>query len=80
MRAWLAGPAPAPGPAVAASVRILYGGSVTAATCRQLAQVRCFILITALYILLVQCGDIDGFLVGGASLKPDFVTIVNATQ
>jgi triosephosphate isomerase len=24
--------------------------------------------------------DIDGSLVGGASLKPDFVKIVNATQ
>lgn len=23
-------------------------------------------------------GDIDGFLVGGASLKPDFVKIINA--
>ena len=24
--------------------------------------------------------DVDGFLVGGASLKPDFVQIVNANQ
>ncbi|XP_026462948.1 triosephosphate isomerase-like [Ctenocephalides felis] len=49
---------------VANSVRIQYGGSVTAANCRELAQQP----------------DIDGFLVGGASLKPDFVKIVNATQ
>jgi len=51
-------------PAVAESTRILYGGSVTAANCRQLAA----------------CPDIDGSLVGGASLKKDFIEIVNATQ
>jgi len=49
---------------VAAATRILYGGSVTAANCRDLAA----------------CPDIDGSLVGGASLKPDFVQIINATQ
>lgn len=49
---------------VADNVRIQYGGSVTAATCKELASKP----------------DIDGFLVGGASLKPDFVTIVNAKQ
>ncbi|XP_065159788.1 triosephosphate isomerase [Atheta coriaria] len=47
---------------VADSVRIQYGGSVTAANAKELASKP----------------DIDGFLVGGASLKPDFVTIVNA--
>lgn len=47
---------------VAKSTRIIYGGSVTAATCKELASQP----------------DIDGFLVGGASLKPDFVAIVNA--
>lgn len=47
---------------VAASVRILYGGSVTADNCRELASQP----------------DIDGFLVGGASLKPDFIKIINA--
>jgi len=51
-------------PEVAASVRILYGGSVTAANCKELAQ----------------CPDIDGSLVGGASLKKDFIQIVNANQ
>jgi len=49
---------------VSASLRIQYGGSVTAANCRELASQP----------------DIDGFLVGGASLKPEFVQIVNAKQ
>jgi len=49
---------------VAASTRILYGGSVTADNCKALAQ----------------CPDIDGSLVGGASLKKDFIQIVNACQ
>lgn len=47
---------------VAGAVRIIYGGSVTAANCRDLGAKP----------------DIDGFLVGGASLKPDFIQIVNA--
>lgn len=46
---------------VAQSTRIIYGGSVTAENCRELAKQ----------------ADIDGFLVGGASLKPDFVKIIN---
>ena len=49
---------------VAENLRILYGGSVGAANCRDLAA----------------CPDIDGSLVGGASLKPDFIQIINATQ
>jgi len=61
IRAWLAENVSAE---VAESTRILYGGSVSAANCRELAS----------------CPDIDGSLVGGASLKPDFVQIVNATQ
>ncbi|XP_027003965.1 triosephosphate isomerase B [Tachysurus fulvidraco] len=48
--------------AVANSVRIIYGGSVTGATCKELAAQK----------------DVDGFLVGGASLKPEFVDIINA--
>ncbi|SPO26777.1 probable TPI1 - triose-phosphate isomerase [Ustilago trichophora] len=44
------------------SLRIIYGGSVAAKNCKELAQQP----------------DIDGFLVGGASLKPEFVDIVNA--
>jgi len=51
-------------PVVAKSTRILYGGSVSAGNCRELAK----------------CPDIDGSLVGGASLKTDFIQIVNATQ
>jgi len=47
---------------VADSTRILYGGSVSASNCVELAKKP----------------DVDGFLVGGASLKPDFVQIVNA--
>ncbi|XP_075991039.1 triose phosphate isomerase [Anticarsia gemmatalis] len=61
LRKWLSSNAPA---GVADSVRIQYGGSVTAANAKELAA----------------CPDIDGFLVGGASLKPEFVDIVNATQ
>ncbi|OJD15052.1 triosephosphate isomerase [Emergomyces pasteurianus Ep9510] len=41
-------------PAAAEDVRIIYGGSVTENNCRDLAQQP----------------DVDGFLVGGASLKP----------
>nr|ADB55721.1 putative triosephosphate isomerase [Pseudozyma flocculosa] len=46
----------------AAKLRIIYGGSVAAKNCKELAGQP----------------DIDGFLVGGASLKPEFVDIVNA--
>jgi triosephosphate isomerase len=49
-------------PAVAQATRIQYGGSVNAANCKKLAEQP----------------DIDGFLVGGASLKPEFVDIVKA--
>lgn len=47
---------------VADSVRIIYGGSVTGSNCRELASQ----------------DDVDGFLVGGASLKPEFIDIINA--
>ncbi|KAJ1630934.1 Triosephosphate isomerase [Pavlovales sp. CCMP2436] len=50
-------------PELAARLRIQYGGSVSAANCVELANLP----------------DVDGFLVGGASLKPaDFETIVAA--
>lgn len=49
-------------PDVAKTIRIIYGGSVTAENAKDLANEK----------------DIDGFLVGGASLKPDFVKIINA--
>ncbi|KAK0722517.1 triosephosphate isomerase [Lasiosphaeria miniovina] len=47
---------------VAKQTRILYGGSVNGKNCKELAKEE----------------DIDGFLVGGASLKPEFVDIINA--
>ncbi len=59
LREWLAKEVSAE---VAASTRIIYGGSVTGANCKELAKQ----------------ADIDGFLVGGASLKPEFVDIINA--
>ena len=46
----------------AENTRIIYGGSVSEKNCRELAKEK----------------DIDGFLVGGASLKPAFVDIINA--
>ncbi|KAI0087163.1 Triosephosphate isomerase [Irpex rosettiformis] len=51
-------------PEVAESTRIIYGGSVTAANSKELATQP----------------DVDGFLVGGASLKPEFVDIINSTR
>lgn len=50
--------------AVASSTRIIYGGSVTGDNCGE----------------LVKEADIDGFLVGGASLKPDFIKIINCNS
>ena len=47
---------------VAAATRIVYGGSVSAANCTSLITEK----------------DIDGFLVGGASLKPEFVNIIQS--
>lgn len=44
--------------------RILYGGSVTEKNSPELAKQ----------------ADIDGFLVGGASLKPAFVDIINSSS
>lgn len=61
LRGWFASKVSAE---VADSIRIQYGGSVTAANCKELASQP----------------DIDGFLVGGASLKPEFVQIINARQ
>lgn len=51
-------------PEVAASTRIIYGGSVTASNCKELATQP----------------DLDGFLVGGASLKPEFIDIIKAAE
>eukprot|EP00921_Rhytidocystis_pertsovi_P012910 GHVQ01020963.1.p1 GENE.GHVQ01020963.1~~GHVQ01020963.1.p1 ORF type:complete len:360 (+),score=48.41 GHVQ01020963.1:172-1251(+) len=51
-------------PDVAKSIRILYGGSVKGSNADELAS----------------CPDIDGFLVGGAALKEDFVAIIKAAE
>ncbi|KAJ7705591.1 Triosephosphate isomerase [Mycena rosella] len=51
-------------PAVAQATRIIYGGSVNKGNCKELSTQP----------------DVDGFLVGGASLKPEFVDIINATR
>ncbi|KAF5390992.1 hypothetical protein D9757_004047 [Collybiopsis confluens] len=50
--------------AVAESTRVIYGGSVSAANCKELSTLP----------------DVDGFLVGGASLKPEFVQIINSKK
>jgi triosephosphate isomerase len=47
---------------VSKNTRIIYGGSVTGKTSDG----------------LIKKEDIDGFLVGGASLKPDFLDIVKS--
>lgn len=49
---------------VANETRIMYGGSATASNCDE----------------LYSQPDINGFLVGGASLKPEFVKIINCTK
>ncbi|KAJ8564969.1 hypothetical protein K7X08_001429 [Anisodus acutangulus] len=49
---------------VAASTRIIYGGSVNGANCKELGGQP----------------DVDGFLVGGASLKPEFIDIIKAAE
>jgi len=51
-------------PEVAATTRIIYGGSVTGASCKELGAQP----------------DVDGFLVGGASLKPEFIDIIKAAE
>ena len=51
-------------PEVAAQTRILYGGSVKGSNCGE----------------LIGCPNIDGFLVGGASLKPEFADIIKCTS
>lgn len=47
---------------VAAGLRIVYGGSVSDSNC----------------VSLIKCEDVDGFLVGGASLKKAFIDIIDA--
>merc|ERR1712006_4568 len=47
-------------PEIAKTIRIIYGGSVNGKNCSS----------------LIACPNVDGFLVGGASLKPEFVDII----
>jgi triosephosphate isomerase len=54
--------ADAVGADVANALRIQYGGSVSPGNCKE----------------LIALPDVDGFLVGGASLKPTFVEIIQA--
>jgi triosephosphate isomerase len=49
---------------VADNTRIIYGGSANASNCNQ----------------LYSQPDINGFLVGGAALKPEFIDIINCTK
>jgi len=49
---------------VAANTRIIYGGSVSGSNCKELGGQP----------------DVDGFLVGGASLKPEFIDIIKAAE
>ncbi|RHY62964.1 hypothetical protein DYB38_001758 [Aphanomyces astaci] len=51
-------------PEVASELRIIYGGSVNAKNSAE----------------LIALHDVDGFLVGGASLKPEFVDIIQSAQ
>jgi triosephosphate isomerase len=46
------------------ALRIIYGGSVSGKSCAG----------------LIACPNIDGFLVGGASLKPEFVDIIKCSH
>ncbi|CAN6898091.1 unnamed protein product, partial [Brassica oleracea] len=49
---------------VAATTRIIYGGSVNGGNCKELGGQ----------------ADVDGFLVGGASLKLEFIDIIKAAE
>ncbi len=48
----------------AGNVRVIYGGSVTEKNCNE----------------LINVPDVDGFLVGGASLKEAFIDIVKSRK
>jgi triosephosphate isomerase len=49
---------------IATDLRIIYGGSVKKNNCEN----------------LITCSNIDGFLVGGASLLPEFSYIINCLE
>lgn len=73
--------------AVANHIRIIYGGSVSAKNCKELGKRSFFppelIHVHVIYLFFTRTAkqqDVDGFLVGGASLKPEFADIVNAKK
>lgn len=68
-------------PKVAEDTRIIYGGSVNAGNCKELCTCATPSVRHKLRFASVALQpDVDGFLVGGASLKPEFVDIINAKK
>ncbi|KDQ16852.1 hypothetical protein BOTBODRAFT_156838 [Botryobasidium botryosum FD-172 SS1] len=61
---------------VAQSTRIIYGGSVSAKNSKELGEHLSHVF--QLVRMIAAQPDVDGFLVGGASLKPEFIEIINA--
>ena len=83
LRKWLADNVSA---SVSHQTRIIYGGECSKISLPKLNCISCsFSLVTGSVSAgncadLASQADVDGALVGGASLKPDFVNIVNAQQ
>jgi triosephosphate isomerase len=80
IRQWLAANVSAD---AAARTRIIYGGSVTSANCNSLSAQVLGALRSLFFARVarpcVAQADIDGFLVGGASLKPaEFLPIIRS--
>jgi triosephosphate isomerase len=60
-------------PAIAESTRIIYGGSISGANCTNLGKFGgCGDTCMGFTAVFSAAKNIDGFLVGGASLKPEF--------
>jgi triosephosphate isomerase len=67
---------------IGTTTRIIYGGSVSAANCVELGTSHPFFFTfhNPHTRSPAKQNDVDGFLVGGASLKPEFVDIVNSRR
>lgn len=68
---------------VAAKTRIIYGGSVKGSNAPELGKPLlelCLDQILTIATIIAKKENIDGFLVGGASLQNDFLTIIAARQ
>lgn len=66
---------------VASQTRIIYGGKYLYCYSRSLEPYLCVGSVKASNCkALAVMPDIDGFLVGGASLKPEFISIINANS